>query len=63
MFLFVSLRIVNTLSNMLSKDNSFFFMSKVHKIRVDDPSLDPFLSVIEDRHDYISVTPWIPTDR
>lgn len=48
---------------MLSKDNSFFFMSKVHKIRVDDPSLDPFLSVIEDRHDYISVTPWIPTDR
>ena len=48
---------------MLSKDNSFFFMSKVHRIRIDDASLDPFLSVIEDRHDYISVTPWIPTDR
>ena len=57
------MRIVNSLSNVLSKDNSFFFMSRVHKIRIDDPSLDPFLSVIEDRHDYISVTLSIPINR
>ena len=37
-------------------------MSKVHTIHIDDQSLDPFRSVIEDRHDYISVTKWISTD-
>lgn len=36
-------------------DSNFVSMKHIKSISVDDSSLDPFLSIIENRHDYIEV--------
>lgn len=37
-------------------------MSKVRSVFIDDLTLEPFISVIENRHDYISVRRWISAE-